>query len=308
MKNVDSLRKSREQRATILEMFGGELPQSILKHDKSIQAIDLHAGGSYKKTANDGGHTGKLKDVFDISGQGAEALSRFPQNVGRKLLLFYTAEGDLVIDPFAGHNSRMEFCWRNNRHYAGNDICAQFIEADMIIAEMLHKQAANDMFGPEHLWAEIRLTQGDSRRLPYADGEGDFTITSPPYWDIEYYGPEPGQLGTGKTYDQFLAGLAEVARENYRVLRPGAFCVWCVNHFRRNGDFYPFHRHTAELMEGAGFIQHDEGIIDLGPAIRAAFAQQTVETRILPKRHEYALVFRKPGTVRLPGVTFFWFS
>lgn len=49
-----------------------------------------------------------------------------------------------------------------------------------------------------------------------------------------------------------------------------------------------------KLMEHVGFVQHDIRIIDLGSSIAAAFVNQIVEGKLLPKRHEYALVFQKP--------------
>ena len=127
-----------------------------------------------------------------------------------------------------------------------------------------------------------------------ADGVGDFTLTSPPYYDIEDYGDEPEQLGKAGSYDRFLNGLAMVAAENFRCLKPGAFAVWFVNDFRRHGVFHPYHIDTVELMTGAGFTLFDMMIVDLGYPPRAAYATQLVTTKILPKRHEYGLVFRKP--------------
>jgi DNA modification methylase len=131
-------------------------------------------------------------------------------------------------------------------------------------------------------------------RNQYKSGIGDFTITSPPYWDLEQYGDEPEQLGVGKMYDDFLRGLSAVARENFRCLKAGTFCVWCVNDFRKGGRFYSYHEDTCDVLRAAGFVQHDIAITDLGPSMRAAFASQVIETKIIPKRHEYCLVFSKP--------------
>lgn len=298
MKTIEDLRKSRDSREAILAEFG-EVPESILKYDRSVKAIDLMAEErSYASKANDGGHVGKLATVFDVSGQscrGVEgALSRFPQNVGRKLLLLYSKRDDIVVDPFAGHNSRMELCWRNGRNYIGHDICEKFMEANHTIAAMLAEEATADMFGGTEYTAWIKLHKCDSRAMPTESGIGDFTITSPPYWDLEQYGDEPEQLGIGKTYDDFLLGLAAVARENFRCLKAGAFCVWCVNDFRKGGRFYSYHEDTCDVLRAAGFVQHDIAITDLGPSMRASFASQVIETKIIPKRHEYCLVFRKP--------------
>ena len=297
-KTVEDLRKSRDRRTEILRQFGGELPQSIMKHNKAIKAIDLMAERrSYASKANAGGHRGKLAEVFDVSGQscrGADgALSRFPQGIGRKLLLLYTNEGDTVFDPFAGHNSRMELCYRARRNYVGCDLSREFMEANNQIKSMLQTQREADLF-PAHFTATIELIETDSRWTGLEDGFADFTITSPPYYDLEKYGDEDAQLGNAPTYAKFLSSLRAVMAENLRVLRPGAFCVWCVNDFRRKGTFHNYHGDVIRLMNYVGFVQHDIAITDLGSPIRAAFATQVVEQKILPKRHEYNLIFVKP--------------
>lgn len=303
MKTIDELIKSRETRAAVIRELG-EVPESILRHDRTDKAIDLMAQErSYAAAGNFANPEPfqtalerKLHQVADVSGQSCRgqngALSRFSQNVGRMLLRLYTKTGDTVVDPFAGHNSRMELCWRSGRNYIGHDISRVFMEMNRKVAALLQEELEGDMFGKEHFRAWIRLHECDSRRMPTADEAGDFTITSPPYWDLEHYGDEHGQLGN-RSYGSFLDSLRAVAADNCRCLKPGAFCVWCVNDFRKNGKFYSFHEDVASLMRGAGFRQHDALVIDLGPAIRAAFASQVVETKIVPKRHEYCLVFRR---------------
>ncbi len=105
-KTVEDLRQSRENSAELLKPFNGKVPTSILRADFSDEAIDL------SRTAN---QCSARPDsmAFKMSGVSVRdsggAFSRFPQNVGRQLLLFYTKEGDTVLDPFAGHNSRMQF-------------------------------------------------------------------------------------------------------------------------------------------------------------------------------------------------------
>lgn len=101
-------------------------------------------------------------------------------------------------------------------------------------------------------------------------------------------------MGKAPTYEKFLQGLGEVMRENYRVLRPSAFCVWFINDFRRKGTFHLYHADVATLGQAAGFALWDIMVVDLGPGIRDCFINQVIKTRILPKRHEYGVVFRKP--------------
>lgn len=298
-KTLEDLAESREQRRIIAEQLGGVIPSSILLHNSSDKAMDLlveHGGRGYTDT----GYYAKNPDaphahLFKNSGMDVRmgALSRFSQNIGRLLVRFYTKPGDTVVDPFAGHNSRMELCWRENRHYIGCDISREFMKANRELRERLLSENAQDMFSAERA-ATITLHECDSRQMPVKNNVGDFTITSPPYWDIEYYGDEMGQLGRGNSYDEFLQRLGKVCCENFRCVKSGAFVCWFINDFRKDGKFYSYHEDTADCLRAAGFKQWDIAIVDLGNSMRSAFATQIVATRILPKRHEYALIFRKP--------------
>lgn len=111
---------------------------------------------------------------------------------------------------------------------------------------------------------------------------------------MNFYGDEPEQLGKQSTYKEFLAGLGKVLKENFRVLKPGAFAVWFVNDFRKKGKFHLYHMDTVRLARKAGFTMHDLLVVDFGKGIRDAFTNQIIQTKILPKRHEYGLVFKKP--------------
>lgn len=299
-KNTDDLVKSREEREKVRQLLGC-IPESILLHDKSDQARDLlveEQGRDYTSTFHkpQNAEQERLASAFYLSGAGARwgALSRFPQNIGRLLLRLYTKEGDTVVDPFAGHNSRMELCYKSRRNYIGCDISHKFMQANFKLRDMLLEENAADMFAADNR-CFIELHECDSRDMePVKNNIGDFTITSPPYWDLEYYGDESGQLGKDNEYPEFLRRLGMVACANFRKLKSGAFCVWCINDFRKDGKFYAYHIDTHRLLKDAGFKQHDCAIIDLGGSFGQAFASQIVENKILPKRHEYALVFRKP--------------
>lgn len=46
-------------------------------------------------------------------------------------------------------------------------------------------------------WKRLRDCLPHCSCLPWDNGCGDFTITSPPYYNLEHYGDEPEQLGIG---------------------------------------------------------------------------------------------------------------
>ena len=288
-KTVESLKFSRQKRREILNIFDGEIPTSIIKAKRGQQR-SAPAQGSYTKSEWHMQHgldkAGPIPRIFGISGKGVArgALSQFPQNVGRMVLRLYSKPGDLVIDPFAGHNSRMELTVSEGRNYHGYDVSKRFMEFNRELASHLR----------EEFKMEICLYEQDSRLMAETgDSVGDFTLTSPPYWDIEFYGDEAEQLGKAKSYTAFIDELGEVAIQNYRVLKEGAFCIWFINDFRKGGIFYPFHSDVIGILAEVGFRLWDLLVVDLGYPIRAAFATQVVEQKILPKRHEFGIIVRK---------------
>lgn len=282
-----------------LRLFGGRqwLPCSVMKHQRTPADDDDAAisGGrryteqlpEYNASGMATARDGAVKSMHRMN-QGSlnGALSRFPQQIGRTVVLLYAETGDVVVDPFAGHNSRMELCVRAGMDYVGFDLSADF---------MAHNRARADVLRRECRGRSITLYHRDSRdQSPVPDGYGDFTITSPPYYDTEYYGDEPGQLGNCPTYPAFLDEMQKVMDENYRTLKPGAYSAWFINDFCRDGRMYFYHADTIRLGEASGFIAHDIMVVDLGACIREAFVNETRRSKRLPKRHEYGVIFRKP--------------
>ncbi len=296
-KNIDSLAKSRQLRHEFVQKFG-LVPTTILKHNRTDRAIDLlvdrrsYEEISHEKLKKEGITDRDMIRAFETGGRGVRAgsLSRFPQNIGRLLVKFYCPENGIVYDPFAGHNSRMQLTYETGRNYVGVDVSEEFMKANREIEKVLLKKPS--LFERKNT---ITLIEGSSAKVDLPDDYADFTITSPPYWDLEYYGDESEQLGNTKTYDDFLDLLFEHVKENYRILRPGAFCCWCVNDFRKNKIFYPYHVDLIGLFEDAGFELFTIYITDLGVPVQSAFVQNIVKLRYFPKQHEYCLLFRKGG-------------
>lgn len=298
-KGLDAIENSRQSINSVIALFGGveNVPSSIMKGkfarpDKETDKPVVDRG-LYEKSRN-GEYLSKdknlpksLRRAYHVSGSGcgSGALSTFPQNIGRSIVLLYSNPGDTIFDPFAGHNSRMDLCVKAGRNYIGCDLSNEFMAFNFQRADKLRGM---------HPKQSIELHHCDSRRIPVKDGVGDMTITSPPYYDIEDYGDEPKQLGKAKTYQGFLNGLVKVLRENFRILKAGAFAAWFVNDFRRKGKLHFYHIDVIRLAESVGFVPHDIMIVDLGRGIRDCFPNQIVKSRIVPKRHEYGLIFRKP--------------
>ena len=307
---ADALKKSREIRKEFMKHFGveGKVPTSILIHDRKeyrYETIDLSAqrrGGNYvhhyrlnrqKMHGRDDYTPGLEKSGFETQGR-TGYISGFPQNVGRFIIQMYCPDPPSIIyDPFAGHNSRMQLCFKTGHNYIGVDVCGEFMEDNEEIRLMLYERKKQQLVQQYDNW--IRLFCRSSENVPMIEDESaDFTITSPPYWDLEYYGPEEEQLGTGKKYEEFLDGIERVIKENFRILKPGSFCAWFINDFRKKKKFYPYHAHIYDLLQNAGFEGFNIYIVDLGATVNHMFVQDIINHKLLPKRHEYCVLVQKP--------------
>ncbi len=289
-KDNQSLSQSRQIRNMLLGKWG-RIPNSIFRVNWSKSTnIDLseRSYAAHKK------ETSYANTPFALSSIGARHgdLSRFPQDLGSFLVNFLCAESGVVIDPFAGHNSRLELVYRAGRSYIGLDVSAEFMRGNYKIRDMLyHENSMSMMPSP----ASITLIEADSREmLKYVPkNTADFLITSPPFYDIEDYGNEPEQLGRAKTYRDFLYALQVVFGNCYSVLKPGAFAAIEVNDFRRDGIFHPYHADAIERLRNVGFIIHDIIIVDYGTGFLQAFASDIEHHHIVCKVHSYIIVARK---------------
>lgn len=291
-KDESSLQESRQIRELLKTKWGGFIPSSVMRAEWNIKVIDFsHSYQDQKEESKFGADS-----PFSLSGVGARhgALSRMPQNVVRFGVNFYLKEGGTVIDPFAGHNSRLETVFRCNRNYVGFDVSKNFMAMNRKVVEQLEAENKASLFPVE---AQIKLIEADSRdMLDYIPEESmDFCITSPPFYDLELdsYGNEPEQLGRQKSYSDFLYSLGKIVENCYKALKPNSFMAWEFNDFRREGIFHPFHSDGMHLFEKAGFVLWDVIIIDYGSGFLQSFAQDIEVGKIVSKEHSYLVVGRK---------------
>ena len=226
-----------------------------------------------------GGAVGQTRKV----GKSLVAASIMPAELVDFFVKYYAEDGQVYLDPFMGQGIQMQVAKRHGMSYYGYDLSDEFFA----YIDAVRQKIDDGM-------TVIQTTLGDScspTEIP--DGIGDFCFTSPPYWDVEWYGDDPRQLGIGKSYDEFLAGMGRVAAAWRPKFKPGAWIVINVGDIRRDKVFYPYHADTIRLFMDAGYTMHDTWIIDgLVGGISRVWAVQRNTRRITPRVHEYALVFR----------------
>jgi DNA modification methylase len=291
---IEKLQKSREERARIIENLGC-IPLSILPIDLKRNKV-LHnyiTEGTYEKS-REKGHEKANKygiDAFSYSGSGVRTggLSTFPVHLAEFIVKFYTDEGDTILSPCCGHITRMTIAHLNNRNFIGYDVSEEFMLANRKVRDEL---LTDTLFPSEY---KIDLHLQDARHMDEVPDESvDLIESSPPYWDIEFYGDEAEQLGKLKTYEGFLMGVKEIMAESYKKLKTGKFIVWIVMDFRKNGKFYTYGADCVQLMKEVGFDIHDMYVYAVGEhPLAASFITQLETQKRTAKMHEHIIVGRK---------------
>ncbi len=179
--------KARITGKAVKKKYGGAIPESIIratfkKRQKDVffgkrslnKLLDTHPSGIYGKRTPLDMNRSRSKELNSMPelgptnrGKGGKlTLSRFPWNIGEIVIKLYTEEYDIILDPFAGHNSRMEIAFTMFRHYVGFDISHKFMEYNRLILNQIKSQQT---FKEPPL---VSLFEYDSRHLK--DKVGDY--------------------------------------------------------------------------------------------------------------------------------------
>ncbi len=117
------------------------------------------------------------------------------------MLQRYTKPGELVVDPMAGSGTTIDVCKEEKRRVVGYDI------------------------NPKH----PRVVKNDSRKIPLKNNSVDMVFIDSPYGDNVRYSDNPKDIGHISAENlKFYAELEKVAREIYRILKPGKVMGWLI--------------------------------------------------------------------------------
>lgn len=294
---AESLKRSEANKIAMEKRFGF-IPTSILsigrgKLDYSL--FKLQSEGTGKNARSDtyydkhkelvaAGYKGKGSTSQAGNGRGKTGITAMAGELIQFFILYYAKPGQTFLDPFMGQGSALQVAKRMGLHYYGYDVSQDMYTYAAAVRDIIDDGKTT-----------LVVINGDSRYPTEVPDEcGDFSFYSPPYWDIEYYGEEDGQLGYKHSYEEFLQGLHDVAKAWLPKFKVGAWHVVNVNDFRKGGKFYPYHADVISLYRQAGWTLCDTWIISgtIG-GIARGFAVDFNLKRIAPKVHEYGLVFKR---------------
>lgn len=168
-----------------------------------------------------------------------------PPQVPRNLILKYTREEDIVLDPFCGSGTSMIECKLLNRKGIGIDVNVESLK--------LAKDRLNFEYNTTY---EPKLIKADSTNLQriIPNGKIDFIFAHPPYADIIKYSKDIKEDISRLNLQEFLNQMSLFSKECFRILKKGKICSVLIGDIRKNKNVIPLGFYIMNIFIQAGFI------------------------------------------------------
>lgn len=230
--------------------------------------------------------------VWDFPVRGAWATHKpdyrgnFAPQIPRNVILNYTNEGDLVLDPMIGSGTTLIEARLLNRNAIGYDVNQNAIN---ITSERIRFEMKGN--------TKQVVKLGNAQKLPEKDNSVDLVIAHPPYANIVKYsdGKNPDDLSSIPSLPKFLDALEIAVREMYRVLKPGKYCAILIGDTRKGQHFIPLSHFVLERCLRSGFALKEEVIKTQHNTTHAPrWSASAKHYKFYLIMHEHLFIFRKP--------------
>ncbi len=195
---------------------------------------------------------------------------------------WFSAKGSKVLDPFAGGSVRGIVANYLGRQYTGIDLRPEQIAAN--------EQQARQIT-PDNMPVWIC---GNSLDAIPAE-QFDLVFSCPPYYDLEVYSDQEGDLSACGTYAEFLQAYRAIIRTAIDRLNDNRFACFCVGDIRdKKGLYRNFVSDTITAFQDAGAMLYNEAILVTAVgSLPIRVGRQFDAGRKLGKTHQNVLFFIK---------------
>ena len=218
--------------------------------------------------------------------------------IPRNVILRYSKPGELVLDYFCGAGTTAVECKLLGRRCIAFDINDKAIElAKRNVDFNIEPHQLTLIDEKKHLEVyEPKLMVGDARDLSFLqDNSVDLICAHPPYANIIHYtDSKEGDLSFFDIND-FLKEMSKVARESFRVLKPGRQCAILIGDTRRKKHVIPLGFKLINVYLDAGFKLRELVIKRQHNCKTTGFwYANSIKYNFLLLAHEYLPIFEKP--------------
>lgn len=234
-----------------------------------------------------------LAEERNISASFAEHPATYSPTMIEDFIRFFTKEGMTVLDPFVGVGSTLVAAKRNQRFGIG-------IELNPKYAELAKLRIGRD---------EGLVITGSSEDIREMELPAiDFSISSPPYWDVlnrstkdfqatreeknldTRYSESAADMGNVEDYEEFLRRTAGIYRGVYDRLKIGGYMVVIIKNVKKSGHFYPLAWDLSREISKFAALRDEKIWIQDKVALAPYGYPHSWTSNII---HHYCLIFQK---------------
>jgi len=265
---------------------------SVLKVSQKVEALhpkdfkeELTTMWSFKQRGSWATHSGEYR-------------GNWSPYIPRNVILKYSKPGDLVLDYFCGAGTTAVECKLLGRRCIAFDINDKAIELakknlDFNIESeqlaLINEKSKFKVYEPE-------LSVGDARDLSFLrDNSIDLICAHPPYANIIHYTDSQEDDLSFLDIDDFLREMSKVAKESFRVLKPGRQCAILIGDTRRKKHVIPLGFKLINVYLDTGFKLRELIIKRQHNCKTTGFwYTNSIKYNFLLLAHEYLPIFEKP--------------
>lgn len=213
----------------------------------------------------------------------ASYRGNFAPEIARNMILRYTNEGDLILDPMCGSGTTLIESKLLNRNAIGVDINPKAVILSKNRIDFDCKTSSN-----------IKTYIGNARELNKISNDSvDFILTHPPYANIISYSEEEGDLSK-LTVKRFVEEVDLIAKEFNRVLKQDHYCAVLIGDTRKSKHQIPLAYMLMQKFLDNGFVLKEDIIkVQWNCQMTGYWQGRSIKENFYLIMHEHLFIFRK---------------
>ncbi len=217
----------------------------------------------------------------------ADYRGNFAPQVPRNVILNYSNEGDLVLDPMMGSGTSLIEARLLNRNALGYDINQRAVQLTQERLNFSVNNSSNQL-----------VNIGDVRHLAeLTNNSVDLVVTHPPYFDLITYSDRknPNDLSSIANIPDFLNELELGIQELFRVLKPNRYCAILIGDTRKSQHYVPLSHFVLQRCLKTGFVLKEDIIkTQHNTTYAKRWSTSAKQYNFYLIMHEHLFILRKP--------------